>query len=670
MPQDILQGLNTEQRQAVVTTAGPLLVLAGAGSGKTKTLVHRLAYLIAHEGTAPSSILAVTFTNQAAKEMRERTQRLVGKTLSPQPTVGTFHAISARFLRREAPRLGYPTHFSIYDEDDQLALIKEAMKEKGYGVRLVSPKAVLSAVSRAKSELIGPEGYPEWVQDETPFTRLVAELYPRYQDFLARDKAFDFDDLLMRMVELWQKDAELLKQYQQRFRYLLVDEYQDVNRVQYLWARLLAEGSRNLCVVGDDWQSIYSWRGADFGNILRFHEDYPDARIVKLEQNYRSTKVIIAAGNAIMARAERKADKTLWTENAAGEPIRVVAVEDENAEARYVIGEVVRLSQGEGELTYEPLMETGLLPEVTPFVRYHGTGEELKESAVLYRTNAQSRALEEACLTAGVPYQLIGGTRFYERREIKDVLAYLRLLVNPHDGASFRRAVFAPLRGLGVAAVEAVLREAEARDVSSVEAARTTQLSGSRGRALQEFADLMGRLERDVQDSSVSELVELVLEESGYKDELLDGTADGEARFANVQELKTVAEERAPGKGREPLEQFLTEVALWQDQDSYRTNRNGLTLMTFHAAKGLEFTNVFLVGLEEGLFPHASSFDDPLELEEERRLMYVGLTRAKERVYCLYALNRRLFGSSAPGMPSRFLSELPAETFESRVVSV
>ena len=673
----LLAGLNEPQRLAVTTTQGPVLVLAGAGSGKTKTLVHRLAYLIAYAKIPPQNILAVTFTNQAAKEMRQRVQALVGGKLRAQPTVGTFHAVSARWLRSEAAAIGYPAHFSIYDEDDQLSLVREALKAQGVGLRVVSPKAVLAAISRAKSELVTAEGYLSWAE-ATPFTSIVAETYGRYEQLLRRQRAFDFDDLLMRLVEIWRAQPELLAAYQARWHYLLIDEYQDVNQAQYVWTRLLAEAEKNLCVVGDDWQSIYSWRGADFGNILRFHEDYPDATIIKLEQNYRSTKVIITASNAVMVKAARKAEKKLWTENASGEPIKIVAVEDESAEAQYVVNEVMRLAKfkdqglkvknAETELTLVTDEEESggeFLPAVSPVVCYDGTGEELTGYAVLYRTNAQSRALEEACLKAGLPYQLIGGTRFYERKEIKDILAYLRLIVNPYDGVSFRRAVVASARGLGLVTVEALLLAASQQNISLLEAAKKISLPGERKRLMANLVDSLNALVKAMPRLTVAELIELAMDKSGLKQELLDGTAEGEARYQNVQELKTVAEERSPGVGQNTLELFLTEVSLWQDQDSYKSRQRGITLMTFHAAKGLEFKAVFLVGMEEGLFPHASSFDDPNELDEERRLAYVGLTRARERVYCLYAFNRRLFGSLGPGIPSRFLTELPPDCVES-----
>lgn len=665
----LLSELNEPQRQAVTLRDGPILVLAGAGSGKTKTLVHRLAYLIAEHGIAPQQILAVTFTNQAAKEMRQRVQTLLGSQIKAQPTIGTFHSISANFLRHEAKAINYPSHYSIYDEDDQLSLIKEVLKAQGVGLKLVSPKAILAAISRAKAELVSAEAFAAWAEN-SPFSSLVGEVYLRYQALLRRDRAFDFDDLLMKMVEIWRAQPALLTAYQERFHYLLVDEYQDVNRAQYVWIKLLAEARQNLCVVGDDWQSIYSWRGADFGNILRFHEDYPGAAIIKLEQNYRSTKVIIEASNAIMIKAERRTEKTLWTDNALGQPIQIVAVEDEAAEAEFVISEILRQVNGHDELSYIPLADdNSFLPEVTALPRYTGTGEELKAFAVLYRTNAQSRALEEACLKAGLPYQLIGGTRFYERKEIKDVLAYLRLLVNPYDGVSFRRAVLSSVKGLGLTTVEAVLLASQQQAITPLTAAAEITLPGERKRLMDNFLQVIHELTQAVARHSVAELIDLTMEKSGLKQELLDNTVDGEARYENVAELKTVAAERSPGIGQSALEQFLAEIALWQEQDNYKSRAPGITLMTFHAAKGLEFTTVFLVGMEEGLFPHAAALADPNELDEERRLAYVGLTRAREKVYCLYAFNRRLFGTLGPGIPSRFLSELPKHCVSSVVAS-
>jgi DNA helicase-2/ATP-dependent DNA helicase PcrA len=670
---DILADLNKKQIEAVTTTTGPVLVLAGAGSGKTRTLIHRLAYLLTAKNILAPSVLAVTFTNKAAKEMHERVGALLGRPSTSFPLVGTFHSVSCRFLRREAKLIDYPSHFSIYDEDDQLSLIKNIIKDLGLNVKQIQPRAVLGAISRAKSDLITPTQY-ETDKAVDYFTKLVAQVYSRYQPALRANRAFDFDDLINQMVWLWQAHPEVLKRYQNQFNYLLVDEYQDVNRAQYVWTKLLAGESRNLCVVGDDWQSIYSWRGADFGNILRFADDYPEARVIKLEQNYRSTKIIISASNAIMERAELKADKTLWTENPKGESISILEVEDEVAEANFVVSEVIKLAQGksnEAELIYEPIEETGLLPQITPIARYYGVDDDLHQFAVLYRTNAQSRALEEACLKAGLPYQLIGGVRFYERREIKDILAYLRLLINPFDSISFRRVCLNLTHGLGLTSVELVLQEAQTRQVNFLEEAllKNVNISSARREIFKKLAFLYKELDKLLPKLSVTKLIDEVLKKSGLEEDLLDGTTEGEIRLSNIQELKTVAEERAPGKGREALEQFLTEVSLWQDQDSLNKRKNGITLMTLHSAKGTEFKTVFLVGMEEGLTPHASSLDDPRELEEERRLCYVGLTRAKEKVYCLYASSRRLFGTVYPGIPSRFLGELPEALVQTTIIN-
>lgn len=670
---DILTSLNKKQIEAVTATEGPILVLAGAGSGKTRTLVHRLAYLLSVKKISDHFVLAVTFTNKAAKEMRERVSNLLGRPLGSFPIVGTFHSVSCRFLRREAKLIGYPSHFSIYDGDDQLSLIKNIIKDLGLNIKQVQPGAVLSAISRAKAELITSAQY-EKDKAEDYFTKLVAQIYSRYQQSLRTNYAFDFDDLINQMVFLWQAHPEVLKRYQDNFRYLLVDEYQDVNRAQYVWAKLLTGENCNLCVVGDDWQSIYSWRGADFGNILRFAEDYPKARVIKLEQNYRSTKVIISASNTIMERANLKTDKTLWTENPKGELISVMEVEDEVAEANFVVSEIIKLAKDESseiELIYEPIEETGLLPQIRPLARYYGDSDKLRQFAVLYRTNAQSRALEEACLKAGLPYQLIGGVRFYERREVKDILAYLRLLINPFDGLSFQRVCLHPSRGLGLASIESVLQEAQKQKVNLLEVILLGEINISFGRReiFKKLVDLYKKLDKLLPELAVSELIDEVLTKSGLEEELLDGTIEGEVRLGNIYELKTVAVERAPGKGRAALEQFLTEVSLWQDQDSLEKRKNGITLMTLHSAKGTEFQTVFLVGLEEGLTPHASSLDDPRELEEERRLCYVGLTRAKEKIYCLYAANRRIFGSVYPGLPSRFLGELPEDLIRTTIVN-
>ncbi len=681
MAVDVLDGLNEQQVEAVTATEGPVLVLAGAGSGKTRTLVRRLAYLIAVRKVPASSTLAVTFTNKAAQEMRARAGDLLGRPLAALgPTVGTFHAVSCGFLRREAKHLGYPAHFSIYDEDDQKALVKEALRDLGIGAKQVQPGAVMNAISRAKADLLTPQEYTREVADDY-FTETVGRVYERYQELLKQNKAFDFDDLIGETVRLWQEFPEVLEQYQTKFKYLLVDEYQDVNRAQYIWTKLLAAKHQNLCVVGDDWQSIYGWRGADFGNILRFAEDYPQAKVIKLEQNYRSTKVIIGASNAVMAKATRKADKVLWTENKTGEPISVAQVEDEVAEARFVVTEVMKLA-GEGQrpagmpADIELLPDqdevaggeraTFQLPDYMAIPRYRGNREMLKQFVVLYRTNAQSRALEEACLRAGLPYQLVGALRFYERREVKDTLAYLRLILNPADRVSFERAILSSPRGVGLTTVEQVLKFSQEKTITPLEAAESAELklAPARQELLLRFTQLIRRLHKELTNYSVADLIDAVAIGGGLTDHLRDGTSQGEARLQNIEELKTVAESRAAGKGPVPLEKFLTDVSLWQDQDTFDQRKGGLTLMTVHAAKGLEFDTVFIVGMEEGLFPHSSSMDDPKQLEEERRLAYVALTRARHKVYCIYATNRRVFGSVVLGLPSRFLAELPPEMVE------
>lgn len=667
MPEsDILKGLNPAQVRAVTADVGPVLVLAGAGSGKTKTIVHRLAYLIKVKRVSPYEIVAVTFTNRAAQELKSRVAQLIGATaLAKASVVGTFHSVSCRWLRSEAAKLGYPSHFTIYDEDDQLSLIKSVYKAMNLSVKQFSPGAALGAISRAKSSLLTPLQFLEQSEGDK-FSQIVCQIYEKYQAALKQNQAMDFDDLITQLVWLWQADAKTLARYQQRFKYLLVDEYQDTNHAQYRWCELLSREHRNIYVVGDDWQSIYSWRGADFGNILRFKEDYPEAKICKLEQNYRSTQNIIGASNAVMTKAERKSDKKLWTDNPVGARLQVVEVGDANAEAEFVVSQAIKLasSEADNELSYEAEVAPHWLPSFKMPTRFYGSAEDLAGTAVLYRTNLQSRALEEACLKQGVPYRLIGGVRFYERREIKDALAYLRLLLNPYDTISLRRVILRPSRGLGLTSLELLIRGAQAQSVSPLALADSVILSGQRQAALVKLKQLFDYLKKELPGLSVPDLIDLTLDKSGLAADILDGTTEGEVRFMNVQELKTVAAERAPGIGVAALEQFLTEVSLWQDQDNLENKATGLTLMTLHAAKGLEFKHVFIVGLEEGLFPHASSFNDPTEMDEERRLCYVGLTRAKEKVYCVYAVNRRLAGSLTYGLPSRFIGDLPSDLLE------
>lgn len=662
---DVLKSLNAPQQQAVSILKGPVLVLAGAGSGKTKTLVHRLAYLIASGEASAGSILAVTFTNKAAQEMRRRAQKLVGVDDRHMPLVGTFHSISARFLRREAPLFGLKRQFSIYDDSDQKKIIKSIIKELGLPNKKFSVGAFINIISRAKSELISPEEFLHWAEEDN-FTKKAAVVYHRYEQMLQTGQALDFDDLIGKMVKLWRSDAQLLKLYQKKFSHLLVDEYQDTNQAQYQWVKLLASGTRNLCVVGDDWQSIYSWRGADFGNILRFTKDYPDAQVVKLEQNYRSTKNIILAGNAVMQPAHEKTNKTLWTANTEGVKLKVVETIDEIAEAEFVVGEILQglSSVNSSELIY--------INEDDQPINQNWSDEQLqylRRFAVLYRTNAQSRVLEEAFLRAGLPYQLIGGVRFYERQEVKDVLAYLRLIINPFDVVSFERAVTCPRRGIGDDTVSKISIWARDNKITPLELCRQPDILGlpiSKQTILKKWADLIRQFKQATATLTVAELIELVITVSGIKENLNDGSPESAVRLENIEELKSLALERQSKPGMEELTKFLEEVALYQDQDRYNDKTSGATLMTFHSAKGLEFYEVFMVGMEEGLFPHVNSLNNRKELDEERRLAYVGITRAKERVYLIYTSLRTLIGTSFLGLPSRFIGDIPDEFLEWR----
>ncbi|MFA4936773.1 MAG: UvrD-helicase domain-containing protein [Patescibacteria group bacterium] len=659
----ILDELNEQQQLAVKHSQGPLLILAGAGSGKTKTLVHRLAYLIQENITPANTILAVTFTNKAAQEMRARVWQLLGNKDRSLPIVGTFHSTSASFLRREAPRLGIIRQFTIYDESDQKRLFKSIIKEFGLPPKRYPLGTICSTISRAKSELIEPAGFLDWVEEDG-FNKVIARIYERYEQVLQSAKALDFDDLIGKMVYLWHQFPELLQRYQERCRYILVDEYQDTNRAQYEWVRLLAGENKNLSVVGDDWQSIYSWRGADFGNILRFTKDYPQAKVIKLEQNYRSTKNIIAAGNAIMEQAKLKTDKVLWTDNPEGAKLYVVETIDEHSEADLVVSEILfhLNNENKDELTYQPLAEE----DVASWLN-NDQLKQLSNFAILYRTNAQSRVLEEALLKTGLPYQLIGGVKFYERKEVKDVLAYLRLLVNPYDAISFRRAITSPRRGIGEETVEKIVYQAQINKISLIEFCLKPiglDLPLAKQKLLASFAELISQLKNKIKQLTVPEMISEIAKQSGLQDELSDGSNEGAIRLENIEELKTVAMERTSEPGSKGLVKFIEQVALVQDQDKFNQGKLGVTLMTLHAAKGLEFSVVFLVGMEEGLFPHINSMDDPKELDEERRLCYVGITRAKEKVYLIYTSLRTLVGTSFLGVPSRFISDIPEELLE------
>jgi DNA helicase-2/ATP-dependent DNA helicase PcrA len=649
----IVSRLNPEQARAVEATDGPLLILAGAGSGKTRVLAHRVAYLVGVKGVRPWQILAVTFTNRAAAELRERITGLVGEA-GRDVQAGTFHALCARVLRRDGEAIGIDRRFVIYDTDDQQQLMKQILREEDMpATGEYRPSVVLGAISRKKNDLLDPAALDEVAANR--FDRTIAKLARLYGKRLRAAGALDFDDLLIEAVRLFEEAPDVLARYQDRWRYLHVDEYQDTNRPQYLWVRALAAKHRNLCVVGDDDQSIYSWRGADIRNILDFERDYPEATVVKLEQNYRSTQLILDAAHAVVSRNVSRTDKKLWTDNDGGRPIQRFEAYDEEEEAEWIARQVDGLIGGKGSLlTRRADDEDGRL--------------RAQDIAVMYRTNAQSRAIEEAFLRYGIRYQLVGGTRFYQRREIKDALAYLRVLRSDTDSVSFERIINVPARAIGDKTIE-VLRRAVAAggDGASFWGAIESGAAGAldlqqrtRG-ALAEFADLIRRLRTRVGVLPLPELLDAVLEHSGYRAMLADGSEDGEDRWANLLELRAVTTRYDDLSPDDALDRLLEETALVADQDSYEGEKDAATLITLHAAKGLEFAVVFIAGLEEGVFPHARALEDEQELEEERRLAYVGITRAKRRLFLSSAWRRATWGSGQASVPSRFLLEIPDE---------
>jgi DNA helicase-2/ATP-dependent DNA helicase PcrA len=651
----IVKRLNPEQARAVTTTKGPLLILAGAGSGKTRVLAHRIAYLVGVEGVKPWQILAVTFTNKAAAEMRERILALVGDEGS-KVAMGTFHALCARVLRRDGAAIGIDPRFAIYDTDDQTGIIKAVLRDlELQGTGELRPAAVLSAISRWKNDMVGAaeaadeaRGYLE---------SQYATAYARYARRLKAASALDFDDLLLEAVRLFDEAPAVLTHYQQRWKYLHIDEYQDTNRAQYLWVKFLAQEHRNLAVVGDDDQSIYSWRGADLRNILDFEADYPDATVVKLEQNYRSTQLILDAAHSVVERNEDRADKKLWTDNPRGQLIERFEADREDEEAEWVARQIEALSAGRGGAG-----------SILSRRADDGDDEEyrLQDIAVMYRTNAQSRAIEEAFLRYGLRYQLVGGTRFYQRREIKDALAYLRTLRNDHDVAAFERIVNVPPRGIGQRSLEALRALAEDRDSDywgalGAVAEGAGELTPRARKSLTAFRRLVERLRARAGLLPLPELLDAVLEDSGYRAMLMDGSQDGEDRWGNLVELREVVDRYGDLDPTDALDRLLEETALVADQDAYAGDADKVTLITLHAAKGLEFDVVFISGLEEGVFPHARALDDPRQMEEERRLAYVGLTRARKRLYLTHASQRATWGRSNFSVPSRFLIEIPEE---------
>jgi DNA helicase-2/ATP-dependent DNA helicase PcrA len=653
----ILARLNAEQARAVTTTEGPLLILAGAGSGKTRVVAHRVAYLVGVRGVAPGRILAVTFTNKAAGEMRERVVSLVGADVGRRVEMGTFHAVCARLLRRDGAAMGLSPRFVIYDADDQQRLMKQVFRDLDLPVTgPLRPRAVLEAISRAKNDLAAVEDLAEAAT--THFEREVARIAGHYSERLRAAGALDFDDLLGEAVRLLEMHPEVLARYQGRWRYLHVDEYQDTNAAQYRIVRALAAAHHNLCVVGDDDQSIYAWRGADLRNILDFERDWPAAVVVKLEQNYRSTQLILEAAHAVVSNNAGRKDKRLWTEQARGRPIQRFEAYDEEEEAEWIARQVEALLGGRS----------------SSLTRRADEGDRLRprEIAVLYRTNAQSRAIEEAFVRYGIRYQLIGGTRFYQRREVKDALAYLRVLRSETDEVSYERILNVPARGIGdktLEALRAAAREPGQTHWSALERAAEGELPELTPRAraaVADFVALVQRLRARVGLLALPELLDEVLEASGYRAMLADGTEENEERWRNLLELRWVASRYDDLAPDDALDRLLEETALVADQDAYEADSDVVTLITLHAAKGLEFGAVFMAGLEEGVFPHSRALDDEAELEEERRLAYVGMTRAKERLFVSHAWRRAALGpgGTGPSPPSRFLFEIPADLME------
>lgn len=690
----LLQGLNTEQQDAASTVDGPVLILAGAGSGKTKTLVHRIAYMIA-SGVKPWNILAVTFTNKAAENMRERMKLLLGKELEHMPLMGTFHSICVKLLRREAAAIGFANNFVIYDDGDQLTLTKKVMKDLGYDTKQVSPQTVHWRISGAKNMLLSPEAFADTVSDF--MGEIAAKVYPLYQKELKEHNAMDFDDLIMKVVELFQQYPEVLAKYQKLWQYILVDEYQDTNRAQYLLVSLLADKHHNICVVGDDAQSIYGWRMADIGNILDFEKTYPDAKVILLEQNYRSTQTILDASNEVISKNKNQKKKKLWTENPKGEPLAICEVPNEEAEGMFIVKRIMNLDEKSkadpeeivyekddsqpdydenpiqpGESILERIMKSRMFQQgredqdLQAEVKRKRSSMNFAQFVVLYRTNAQSRPIEEAFVRYGVPYKLIGGMRFYDRREIKDVLAYLRSVFNPNDWVALERIVNAPPRGIGDRTWFKIEQFAREHQFDVLEAAKhdIPTVQSARVQAFYQFAAILRDVREQMPALNPSELLELLLKESGYKDYILNNSENkeqGEARWENIQELKNVTQKFRHLRGEEGLQAFLEDVSLVSDQDQVDETENAVKLMTVHAAKGLEFPTVFVIGMEDGLFPHSRALTNPQEMEEERRLCYVAITRAINKVYLIFAAQRMRFGNLQVNPMSRFIDDIPGE---------
>lgn len=636
MLEELLEGLNPEQRRAVETTEGPLLIQAGAGSGKTKTLTHRIAYIIASSKASPYNILSVTFTNKAAREMRERVAKLLGEDAdnrSFMPYMGTFHSICVRILRQDGEAVGIPKSFVIFDEADRLQAVKQACKQKMIDEKSFPAKQLASMISNAKNEMMTPDEFAG--AGSTPAQRAAADIYPLYERALRDAAALDFDDLIQRTARMLQDNEEIRAKWQRRFKYVMIDEYQDTNAAQYKLVKLLTNASNNIAVVGDDWQSIYSWRGADFRNILRFENDYPTCTVIRLEQNYRSTKHILDAAHAVITKNQQRSDKKLWTSEGNGLPVQMLQVVNERAEGEAIVRRI------------RNAIDSG-------YRRY-------SHFAVLYRTNAQSRSIEETFIHYGVPYRIVGGQRFYDRKEIKDLMAYLRLVYQPEDKISFSRAVNIPSRGIGEKTLANFFDWQRSNDMTLLQAitevSTADNLTAKAIKGLSELGDILATMREIMKDDSPSAVIDALVRRLDYYGYLSDGTPQAESRVENVKELISVAN----NYDEQGMDVFLEEVALVSDVDQADFEGNAVTLMSLHASKGLEFPVVFMIGLEETVFPHSRALYDQSEMEEERRLCYVGMTRAREELYMIYASGRMLYGGVQHNPPSRFLSEVDAK---------
>ncbi len=637
--QDLTIGLNEEQKKAVLTTEGPLLIQAGAGSGKTKTLTHRVAHILENGLADTNQILAVTFTNKAAKEMRERIALLLGQNANNRsflPWMGTFHGVCVRLLRQDGEHIGVPRTFVIYDESDRLSAIKQEIKRLQIDDKTFPPRVLVSLISSAKNEAMSPEEYR--ASAISPAQKTASQIFPGYQKILKDAGALDFDDLISKTLNLLETVGEVRRKWRDNFKYIMIDEYQDTNTAQYRLVKLLVNENKNIAVVGDDWQSVYSWRGADFRNILNFERDYKNVTIIKLEQNYRSTKPILDGAHAVITKNIQRSDKKLWTAKETGKAIQVISVSSERAESETIVRRIQNAVNGG--------------------VRRYG------EHAVLYRTNAQSRSIEEVFLHYGIPYKIIGGQRFYDRKEVKDVMAYLRFIFQPADRVSFDRIVNVPTRGIGGVSLNRFFEWQYSSGLSLLQAlGRVSEIPNMPAKAVKglgELFDIVTSAHNIMEDSSVSELIGSLLKRIDYNSYLTDGTPAGEARIENVKELLSVAMEY----NELGLSGFLEEVSLVSDLDNADFTNDAVVLMTLHAAKGLEFPIVFMAGMEESLFPQSRALYSQSDMEEERRLCYVGMTRAKEELYMLHANTRMLYGGSQHNVPSRFLSEISAENVE------